>query len=155
MSVGVPEPHVWLEALRTSGCHLSDVQEVLVRIFAHANSPLSAEQVWGYARQIRPETGRATAYRVVDKLESLGLLRRVHGYLGCSHFLPALPEPSILFVCRVCGRADYLDWQPLDWLVRQVQRTSSHHISESRLQLFGTCVVCIRSDNYQEEDGEE
>lgn len=145
MAVGVPEPNAWLEALRTSGLSMTDVQELLVRIFAYADTPLSAEQVWDYARQTRPETGRATVYRTVDKLESLGLLRRVHGYMGCSHFIPALPEPAILFVCRTCGHADYLDCRPLDWLVQQVEHTSGHRVTESRLQLFGTCAVCLQA----------
>lgn len=146
MAVGVPDPDAWLEALRASGCYLTGVQELLAHIFAQADAPLSAEQVWCCARQARPETGRATVYRTVDKLESLGLLRRVHGYMGCSHFIPALPEPAILFVCRVCGRADYLNCQPLDWLVQQVERASGHRVTESRLQLFGTCAVCLQAE---------
>lgn len=145
MAVGVPDPNAWLEALRVNGCCLTDVQELLARIFAQADSPLSAEQVWDYARQARPETGRATVYRMIDRLESLGLLRRVHGYMGCHHFIPALPEPAILFVCWVCGRADYLDCQPLDWLVQQVEHASGHRVTESRLQLFGTCAVCLQA----------
>ncbi|MCU0496799.1 MAG: transcriptional repressor [Anaerolineae bacterium] len=132
----------WLTALRENGCRITDVQEMLVHILAHTEIPLSAEQVWETARQIRPETGRATVYRMVEKLESLNLLRRIHGYQGCCSFLPTLPEPMMLFICLVCGRADYLDGQPLHDLIHQSERSSGHHITDSRLQLFGTCVAC-------------
>lgn len=145
--MSVPDPDTWLDALRASGCHLTGVQEALARIFAYADSPLSAEQVWDCVRQIRPGTGRATVYRTVDKLESLGLLRRVHGYEGCSHLTPALPEPTILFVCRLCGRVDYLDGRLLNRLVQQAERGSGHRITESRLQLFGTCTVCLQTES--------
>lgn len=145
--VSVPDPSSWLDALRASGCHLTDVQELLVRIFAHADVPLSAEQVWEYACQTRPKTGRATVYRMVDKLESLSLLRRVHGHWECSHFMRSLPESAILFVCGMCGRVDYLDFYPLNWLVQQAERSSGHCITESCLQFSGTCTACLHSDN--------
>ena len=74
----------WLAALAESGFRVTAVQETLIDIFAHSEYPLSAEQAWDAARQSRPQTGRATVYRMVEKLENLGLVRRVHGYQGCS-----------------------------------------------------------------------
>ena len=142
MLARIIDPDEGLIVLRENGCRVTDVQAMLVRILAHAESPLSAEQVWEAARQIRPETGRATVYRTVEKLEGLKLLRRIHGYQGCSHFMPTLPEPMMLFICLVCGRVDYLDSQPLDQLIHQSEQASGHHITDSRLQLFGTCATC-------------
>ena len=132
----------WLAALYENGCKVTEVQKTLIRIFADSEQPLSAEQVWHHALQARPETGRATVYRTVEKLEGAGLLRRIHGYEGCSRFIPALPEPMMLFICLACGRADYLDCQPLNQLVNQTELESGHRITESRLQLFGTCASC-------------
>ena len=57
----------WLTALRENGCKVTEAQEMLVRIFADSEYPLSAEQPWDIARQSRPETGRATVYRTVEK----------------------------------------------------------------------------------------
>ena len=132
----------WRDALGKSGFRVTTVQEALIDIFAHSEYPLSAEQAWDVARQSRPKTGRATVYRMVEKLENLGLIRRVHGYQGCSHFVPTLPELMMLFICMECGRADYLDRQPLDDLIQQSEHTSGHHITDSRLQLFGACADC-------------
>ncbi len=135
-------PEDWLTALDESGFRVTSVQETLIDIFAHSEYPLSAEQAWEVARQSRPKTGRATVYRMIEKLESLGLIRRVHGYQGCTHFVPTLPELMMLFICLYCGRADYLDGQPLNDLIQQSEQTSGHHITESRLQLFGACSDC-------------
>ncbi|MDE2821132.1 MAG: transcriptional repressor [Chloroflexota bacterium] len=132
----------WRAALDKSGFRMTTVQETLIDIFARSEYPLSAEQAWEVARQSRPKTGRATVYRMVEKLESLGLIRRVHGYQGCSHFVPTLPELMMLFICLDCGRADYLDSQPLAELIQQSERVSGHHITDSRLQLFGACADC-------------
>ncbi len=135
-------PEDWLAALDESGFRVTTVQEILIDIFAHSEYPLSAEQAWDMARQSRPKTGRATVYRTVEKLENLGLIRRVHGYQGCSHFVPTLPELMMLFICLTCGRTDYLDSQPLENLIQHSEDASGHHITESRLQLFGACVDC-------------
>jgi Fur family transcriptional regulator, ferric uptake regulator len=136
-------PEDWLTALRESGFRVTTVQETLIDIFAHSEYALSAGQVWDIACQSRPETGRATVYRTMDKLESLGLLRRVHGYKGCSRFIPILPEPVMLFICLDCGKADYLDRQPLNALVDTAEQSSGHRIRESHIQLFGTCAGCL------------
>ena len=136
------DPEDWLTAVDESGFRVTTVQQTLIDIFARSEYPLSAEQAWDVARQSRPKTGRATVYRTVEKLESLGLIRRVHGYQGCSHFVPTLSELMTLFICLSCGRADYLDSQPLDELIQQSEDTCGHHITESRLQLFGACAEC-------------
>lgn len=137
-------PEDWLTALDESGFRVTSVQETLIDIFAGSEYPLSAEQAWELARQSRPKTGRATVYRMVEKLESLGLIRRIHGYQGCSCFVPSLPE-LLLFICLHCGRADYLDSQPLNDLIQQSEHSSGHHITDSRLQLFGACSDCQQS----------
>ncbi len=135
-------PEDWLTALDKSGFRVTTVQENLIEIFSRSEYPLSAEQAWEIARETRPKTGRATVYRMIEKLEKLGLLRRIHGYQGCSHFVPTLPELMMLFICLDCGRADYLDSQPLDDLIQQSEDASGHRVTDSRLQLFGACVDC-------------
>ena len=140
-------PEDWLTTLRENGCKVTEALEVLVHVFVHSEYPLSAEQAWETARQSRPETGRATVYRVVEKLEGLGLLRRVHGYKGCSHFIPVLPEAVMLFICLQCQQVAYLDRQPFNELVAATEQSSGHHIAESRIQLFGTCTTCLQRKN--------
>ncbi len=137
----------WLATLRENGCKVTEALVVLVHVFVQSEYPLSAEQAWVTARQSRPETGRATVYRIVEKLEGLRLLRRVHGYKGCSHFIPVLPEALMLFICLQCQRVVYLDRQPLNELVATTAQSAGHHIAESRIQIFGTCTTCLQRKN--------
>lgn len=134
----------WIKALRANGYRITEVQETLVQLFIDTEHPFSVEEAWEVARQSRPETGRATVFRTVEKLESLGLLRRVHGYHGCSRYFPAISEAFLLFICTVCGHAEYLDCRPLDILIEAIEAQSQHRIEDSRLQLFGTCVKCTQ-----------
>lgn len=132
----------WLQALRANGYRVTEVQEALVQVLIQTDRPVSVEEIWDTARGLRPETGRATVFRTVEKLETLGLLRRIHGYHGCSRFLPAASEAFLLFICTVCGRAYYLDRAPLDELIKDAEQQTGHQIVESHLQLFGTCARC-------------
>ncbi len=136
------KPEDWPAELDESGLRVTAVQDMLIDIFARSEYPLSTEQAWDVARQSCPNTGRANVYRMVEKLENLGPLRRVHGYQGCRPFVPTLPELKMQFICPDCGRADYLDSEPLDHLIQHSEDTSGHHITDSRLQLYGICATC-------------
>lgn len=136
------KPEDWPAALDESGLPVTAVQEMLIDIFTQSDYPLSTEQAGHVARQSRPKTGIATACRMVEKLENLGLVRRFHGYQGCSHFVPTLPALMMLFICPDCGRAAYLDSEPLDHLIQHSADASGHHITDSRLQLYGIWATC-------------
>ncbi|NDJ62584.1 MAG: hypothetical protein GYB67_15760, partial [Chloroflexi bacterium] len=80
----------WLDALYQRGLGTSAVQEALVKVLSVMESPLTADEIWEETQRIRPETGRATVYRFIDRLTTAGLLRRVHGYRNCGTYIPAL-----------------------------------------------------------------
>jgi Fe2+ or Zn2+ uptake regulation protein len=132
----------WLEVLHERGFRGSEAQEVIVDVLATAEHPLSAEEILDETQRIRPETGRATVYRFIDKLRAAGLLRRVHGYRNCSTYVPSPDPRHMLFACVVCGCADYLENAPLTQLIKKIETTSGHRITESRLQLLGVCAAC-------------
>ena len=78
-------PEDWLAALNNSGFRVTAVQADFDRYLR--TQRVSAQRRAGLG--CRPasrarQTGRATVYRMVEKLENLGLIRRVHGYQGCS-----------------------------------------------------------------------
>jgi Fe2+ or Zn2+ uptake regulation protein len=142
MSEGKQALDNWLEVLHEQGFRRSGAQEVIVDVLADAKRPLSAEEIWDETQRIRPETGRATVYRFIDKLRSAGLLRRVHGYRNCSTYVPSPDPRHMLFACIICGCADYLENAPLTRLIEDIETTSGHRITEGRLQLLGVCAAC-------------
>jgi len=133
----------WLTALRDNDYRVTEVQAFLVALFVEIPSPFSAEQAWEVARMSRPETGRATVYRTLDKLEALGLIQRVHGFKGCHHFIPSSVGAAMLFICNNCGQVDYLDRAQVDRAVADTEQRSGHQITESRIELFGVCANCL------------
>lgn len=144
MATDPTRTETWLNALRDNDYRVTEVQVFLVALFVEIPSPFSAEQAWEVARMSRPETGRATVYRTLEKLESLGLIQRVHGFRGCHHFIPAVVGASMLFICNNCGQVDYLDRDAVDRAVAATQHRSGHKITDSRIELFGVCATCLQ-----------
>jgi len=136
----------WLDALYQQGLGVSDVQEALVTVLSRVDSPLTADEIWEGTQRIRPETGRATVYRFIDKLLAAGLLRRVHGYRSCSAYIPALDTYQPLLICTVCGRVSYLDptlcASVSEAVEGTVQQLHTHHVMGYQLQLFEVCITC-------------
>lgn len=136
----------WLDTLYQHGLGVSDVQEALVTVLSDVDSPLTADEIWEETQRIRPETGRATVYRFIDKLLAAGLLRRIHGYRNCSAYIPALDTHQPLLVCTACGQVSYLDptlCVSVNEAVEAIRRElSGHHVTGYQLQLFEVCITC-------------
>ena len=136
----------WLQALHHHGLGTSAVQEALVAVLLEVKSPLGADEIWEEAQRIRPETGRATVYRFIDRLLAVGLLRRVHGYRNCSTYIPALDTHQPLLICTACGQVSYLDPTLCASVIEAVETTrqelADHHVTGYQLQLFEVCITC-------------
>ena len=136
----------WVETLYQNGFGNSGAQETLISVLSVAQCPMSAEEIREAVQCIRPETGRATVYRFIDKLTGLGLLRRVHGYRNCSTYFPSLGVHQMLLICTECGKVSYLKpdlfVQVINTIENIIARLEDHHITTCHLQLSGTCKTC-------------
>lgn len=136
----------WHEVLQQQGFGHSEAQKTLIVVLSTATSPMSAEEIREETQRIRPETGRATVYRFVDKLTSLGLLRRVHGYRNCNTYIPALNSHQIVLICTYCDTVSYLKTDLLCQMRKAIENTDTefaeHHITHYHLQLLGICTDC-------------
>lgn len=139
----------WLDAIHEAGFGRSAIQRALVSVLAGSQVPLSADEIWEQVRQIRPETGRATVFRHVDKLISAGLLHRVHGFRQCSTYTPALAGNHVLLVCTVCGQVSHVNLtergrlaEAMAALQAVAHDTEVHHVTGYHVQLLGICNAC-------------
>ena len=145
---------LWIEALHRQGFGNSEVQKTLITVLSTATCPMSAEEIREAMQDIRPETGRATVFRFIDKLKGLGLLRRVHGYRNCNTYVPSLNAHQILLICTQCGDVSYLKPDLLtpmmEFLATTVVELEEHHIIAYHLQLLGTCKTCKTDQCYRD-----
>ena len=65
------------DRLRRAGIALTLQRLVIARVLLAHPIHLTADQVWGRAKELMPEISRATVYNTLDLFERSGLLRRL------------------------------------------------------------------------------
>ncbi|MBK8023909.1 MAG: transcriptional repressor [Chloroflexi bacterium] len=145
MTIVPVKPNEWLRALKDRGYRLTPTKRRLLATLSHATFPLTAEKAWDYVRSERPQTGRATIYRLFDALEELGFLRRVHGLNHCNQYVLAQDSERPLVVCVSCGKAEFLADDALQPQLEALTQQSGYRLHAAHIQLLGMCSVCQSS----------
>src|SRR3982750_4275410 len=106
-------------------------------------APFPAEEV---SREVaRIGVGRATVFRTLDLLVSIGALSRVHGIEDggrCVRYTPCAPAHHHHLVCRSCGRVEEIDLAGLDTQLARVARARGYAALGHTLEIAGICADC-------------
>ena len=139
--MGDPTPIV--TALDRAGYRLTEPRRSLAALIADQDGHFTAAELVAAARARRLGVGRATVFRTLDALESIGAVERLdlpsggHAYVGCE------PAHHHHVVCSRCGRSSEIDDSGLRAVVRDVARQTGYRVDEHRLELFGLCPACL------------
>lgn len=129
------------ERLRTHGFRLTPQRRAIASAFAEPGSVhLSADEIWTRARQVVPETARATVYNTLREFVEAGLLSEVRVDRGALRYDPNTGQDHHHFVCRRCGRVE--DVYPSG--VEAVTLDVDVHADELELLFRGVCAPCRR-----------
>ena len=137
----------WLDKLRTSGYRLTGPRYAVVEILAGSERALNPQSVYEAARQQYPTIGLVSVYRTMEKLESLGLIQRVHLPDKCHAYIAAFSGHEHLLVCSACGLVEFFQGDDLGGLVSRVERESGYRVDFHWLQLFGLCRKCRQAQS--------
>lgn len=136
-------PDEWVEMLRRHGYTPTDVVSTVGAVLLTADHPYSAADLVQAVQARRPQTGRASVYRALQKFESLGLAKRVHNLDRCNTYVARSSQPAVLFVCEQCRCTS---WLPLDMCWRditcQILSEGGHRVTNLDLQVSGVCPAC-------------
>jgi len=107
------------------------------------DSPFTAEEV---VREVaRSGVGRATVFRTLDLLVSVGALSRVHGIEDggrCVRYTPCAPAHHHHLVCRSCGRVEEIDLAGLDTKLAGIAKARGYAALGHTLEIAGICADC-------------
>jgi Fe2+ or Zn2+ uptake regulation protein len=132
----------WLTILRNSGYRLTGPRRALVKVIASSRRALSPFDLYELGRKEYSGLGLVTVYRLLEKLEELGLVQRVHQAHGCHMFLPAAQGHEHFVLCTACGRAEFFAGDDLSTLIAGVSQRCGFQIHGHWLQLHGLCAAC-------------
>ena len=87
--------------------------------------------------------GRATIFRALDLLTSLGVVERLDLPSGAHAYVVCEPDKHHHhLVCSGCGRSEDVADGELARLVDEIGQRNGYRIESHRLELFGTCPSC-------------
>ena len=132
-----------LSALHGAGYRLTAPRRAVADLIAARHGHFSAADLVGDAARRGLDIGRATIFRTLDTLESVGAIERIdlpsgdHAYITCE---PTAHHHHV--VCSHCGRATDVDDAGLVAVVARIGSRTGYRISDHRLELFGLCPTC-------------
>lgn len=133
--------------MRSRGLRLTWQRRLIAHLLEHAETHLDAEEVFQFARRKDPRIHRATVYRTLHTLKTMGLIDELDlmHVSGDRHFYEVRPsEFHIHLVCMRCGAVAEPGgpfWQELKL---RVQEETGFRPEVVRLEMGGTCVNCQR-----------
>jgi Fur family ferric uptake transcriptional regulator len=132
-----------LERLSGAGYRRGGARQTVIELLdeqACALSPLEIEEALR-ARAGR-RVGRASIYRVVDELVTLGLLTRVDVGDGVARYEPQRPGHHHHLVCDGCGRLEPFEDDALERAIQHLAERVSFDVSDHDVTLHGECEAC-------------
>jgi Fur family ferric uptake transcriptional regulator len=130
-------------ALRAQGLRLSTARRLLLQALYDADRPMSADQLAGGGDV-------ASAYRNLEVLEELGLVRHVHLGHGAGRYQPASARHEFV-ICEGCGAFETVAPQVLDEVRSAVLAATGYRARFTHSPLAGLCPDCSVDHHHHEE----
>jgi Fur family ferric uptake transcriptional regulator len=131
-------------ALDGAGHRLTAPRRALARLIADLDgAAFTAADLVAEVRARHLGIGRATVFRSIDLLESVGAVERVDLQSGDHAYVACVPNHHHHVICSQCGRAAGVGDIGLGAVAREVARRTGYRVDEHRLELFGLCPACL------------
>jgi Fur family transcriptional regulator, ferric uptake regulator len=146
----MPDIEAILGRLESEGYRLTGPRRVVLEEVLGRSVPFTSADLWESIRLRAPGTGRATVFRTLDLLASMGVVQRIHEdpHGGrCHAYLACDDDHHHHLICSGCGSvADFHEHRALDALVREVEKHTAFQVEGHRLELVGRCPACQAAD---------
>jgi Fur family ferric uptake transcriptional regulator len=134
----------WGERLRSAGLRSTGQRRAVLRAIdglQHATVDELAAEV----QRTMPEVSLSTVYRILETLDSAGLVTHAHLHHGSPTWHVVDGDPHLHLVCASCGRVEQ---QPIDLalgLAGSARAELGFEVDLAHLVLHGRCAACAGS----------
>jgi len=130
-------------ALENAGYRLTTPRRTLADLIAaREGSTFTAADLVAEVRSRHLGIGRATIFRAIDLLESVGAVERLDRPTGEHAYVACVPAHHHHVICARCDRSIEIGDLGLGAVAREVARRTGYRIDGHRLELFGLCPAC-------------
>jgi len=140
---------MWAQSARSrcgeAGYRMGPAREAVIELLAGQGCALSAGELQGAGKGDTRPVGRASAFRILDQLEGLGLVRRLDLGDGVARFETVDPggEHHHHLVCDRCGRVVPFEDEELERSIERVSsRVARFAVTTHDVTLRGACSSC-------------
>jgi len=131
-----------LAACRAAGLRRTHLLLRVLEVLQRQTAPVSIREL-STTRSIRDDCDPATLYRLLQRLETKGLVRRIGLHERAAHYTLRRGHHHDYVVCRECGDVALLDMAcPAQKLEREVSRSTGFKNVDHELQFYGVCPKC-------------
>ena len=117
------------------------IEERLIEL-ADSGADFTIDDLWQNLRQVEARLGRATVYRAVETLFSVGLLDRIEFADGTHHYRVCGGTHHHHLTCTQCHRVVEVDiCLPVDQFT-SIGKQTDFAIEGHSITLFGRCPAC-------------
>ncbi len=135
--------------LKDMGYKLTEPRKVVFDVLSQSRmTHMNASDVFKRAKEIKPDIGAATVYRVLALFEKLDLVYSLDLDDGCSRY-----ELRRSFdghrhhhlICESCGKVMELKEDLLEKLEIEIEKTKGFVVKDHRVKIYGTCKKCRKN----------
>ncbi len=141
------ELEVFSRYLRDKDLKLTAQRALILETFLNHKGHISAEELYQKAREKQPHVGFATVYRTLKHMTQCGLARELDFGDGRFQYESEYNrQHHDHMICTKCGATiEFLNPQ-IEELQEQVSRKHGFKITSHRMQLFGLCQKCRKTE---------
>jgi Fur family ferric uptake transcriptional regulator len=135
-----------LMRLSDAGYRRGGARQCVIELLDEQSCALSALDIEDQLRaRAGRRVGRASIYRVLDELVTLGLISRVEVGDGVARYEPQRSHHHHHLVCDDCGRLTPFEDAALERAIRVLAERVSFDVSDHDVTLHGSCEHCRAS----------
>lgn len=131
--------------LKTKKFRITAQRELIMKVFSdHFPDHLSIEEVYRNLLEKRSRISKATVYRTVELLSTLGLLRKIPLDNDITRYELASKETAgaSLAVCTECGKTVQFSEKALVELNALITKETGFEHLDTHLKVYGVCSDC-------------
>ena len=116
-------------------------KDIILRALSEHKVHPTAEELYKYIHQEHADIGVATVYRNLNKFAEKGIIRKIIGLDGTSHF-DDCTEPHYHFICSCCGKVYDIPMDIGKDLIAKAEEFTDCKITSLEITFTGLCREC-------------
>lgn len=137
-----PEESIYA-AIRASGGRVTEATQVVIEIVLNSDHHPTADDLIAAVHNRSPGVSPSTIYRVLNRLDELGIIEHVHAGTG-SAFYQLHEGGHVHLVCNQCRSIINIPEQIFDQIGRSVRVAYDFQIEPRHAALLGRCSRCVQ-----------